>query len=79
MTPIERAARALGEAIGQHIDPDCDYDAVVENGVRAVIAAIREPSEGMIDAMYDEYEGGGKGSLRDCWFEGIDTLLKEAP
>lgn len=44
---------------------------------RAVLTAMREPTTSMIDAMYDEYQNGGKGSLRDDWIEAIDAALEE--
>jgi hypothetical protein len=64
MTPIERAARALCEIDG--IDPNQKYRGDSSVGhepfdyhwrayqprARAVISAIREPSEGMRDAAY---------------------------
>lgn len=88
-SPLERAALAIFSQ--EYGDEVCTDGTLSEMGqfywrekgpyfmayARAVIEAIREPSAQMIDAMYDEYQGGGKGSLRDCWFEAIDALLEE--
>ena len=58
MTPITRAARALAK---QQSGTD-DYDALdpalqdaLKDEVRAVLGAVREPSEGMADAGYVHY------------------------
>lgn len=81
--PIERAARALCE------NPSEDPDEIIEMSdgsfaprwkaevwrVHAVLRAIREPSEAMIDEAYDSYNANG-GSLRDVFMDMIDIALE---
>ena len=43
---------------------------------RAVLRAIREPSEGMIEEGYASYDANG-GSLRDAFMDMIDAALGE--
>lgn len=54
MTPLERAARDVasvkmwdGDTIGQNLTTE-----EIASAVRAVLLAIREPSEGMVDASW---------------------------
>lgn len=90
MTPIERAARALAGEEHDDIafDPARDpfwRDRVRE--VRAVLTAIREPSEAMInaadvdgalDATYPDSEGSfATGGERLAWQAMIDAALAE--
>jgi hypothetical protein len=90
MTPIERAARALWEANGQPMkaqsaapsmqipESEPDWQRFVPQ-VRAVIAAIREPSEGMDDAGTEAGElfmTSGCHATR-CWQAMIDQMLEE--
>lgn len=68
MTPLERAGKALSEAGGAG-----NWDHALECA-RAVLLAIREPSEGMIEAG----SAGGdwpwaKGTFQDM----IDKALEE--
>lgn len=79
MTPIERACRALAELHGR--DPDEPVLVIdgrrlwqeFEPQVRAVIAAIREPSKGMIaDGMAEITI-----SAEAVWSSMIDALLEE--
>lgn len=80
MTPIERACRALAELHGRDPDEpvlltDRRLWQEFEPQVRAVIAAIREPS----DAMAGAWLGSGRESVtaeRD-WQVMIDALLEE--
>ena len=59
MTPIERAARALGEVYDGFADPveTPQNWARAVDGVRAVIAAICQPSEVMRNAVDKAIEG----------------------
>ena len=66
MTPIERAARALAK-IDYPDQPQSWHDGAWREWVepaRAVIEAIREPSEGMVEAVVEEpthlYGQGGR-------------------
>jgi hypothetical protein len=75
MTPIERAARALTLYVPEPI---------AEEAARAVIEAIREPSEAMETAGYGNSKGdpdytGIVDNPRpdDAWRDMIDELLKE--
>jgi hypothetical protein len=98
MTSVERAARALAEALQAqepqhggtfHVDSD-DLRATVIDGTfdlyalaRAVIAAIREPSEGMVEAAVlstvdvwgDERDAGREFKIE--FSAAIDALLEE--
>jgi len=100
MTPLERAARAVRDEIAI---PHGDGTFVVEGGfredrfflevARAVIAAIREPSEAVRKAMrqtipVDGYEWEYNDPIisdgvviddepGDCWRAMIDALLEE--
>lgn len=82
MTPIERAARAIAEQRCE--DPDEIYDPALSGKklarwrryvpeVVAVIAAIREPSEGMVAAVDEPAAGYGE----HIWSTMIDALLDE--
>jgi hypothetical protein len=81
MTPIERAARALGDIrfedeVGTPPLRSILSDRELTAAVRAVIAAIREPSAAMIDDAYESYNANG-GSLRDVFMDMIDKMLEE--
>lgn len=79
MGPIERAMKALMEA-----DPDearfelTDVGSPrynrVQQQVRAVIAAIREPDAEVSRRAFDS---GACGGHDDCWRAMIDKLLEE--
>ncbi|MCP4620577.1 MAG: hypothetical protein GY844_29580 [Bradyrhizobium sp.] len=76
-SPIERATEAVMNEIGDvFLHPD---DA--KRIARAVLAAIREPSDGMIEASFDWSAWAGEERLRDAgaktWQAMIDTLLAE--
>ena len=78
--PIERAARALCELDGNPPDAKMDgkplwQDYVPE--VRAVLSAIREPSEAMWRAA-DAKGSGGIGTSGEHWYAMHDALLKQA-
>lgn len=96
MTPLERAARALCELEGR--DPDevvgtegAEYPFwhVRRGAVRAVLTAIREPSEGMMKPgtlfshFYHDADGlednayFESGEAKRCWQAMIDALLAE--
>ena len=80
---IERAARAICDRYGY--DPDSDDQLgfaevgdvnwnMFEDDARAVLRAIREPSEGMVEA------GGAGGDwphARETWVSMIDAALGE--
>lgn len=82
MTPLERAARALlaldyPEAVGSDAEGmywDRRGDEYVEQA-RAVIAAIREPSELMAAAGYLERADGGTHSA--IYAAMIDAMLED--
>jgi hypothetical protein len=90
---IERAARATFEAIqadGAGFKEAWDDPSMARvrdtyrAGVRATIAAIREPSEGMIEAAWradplncDVEEGGGRAVHEPVWQAMIDAALEE--
>lgn len=88
MSPIERAARALC-----HGDPDESIRPIHQAEpkseaarplwhtyiptVRAVLTAIREPSEVMLDAAEDQEAQSASGTAGNMWRAMIDTLLEE--
>ena len=89
MTPLERAARAMATEYGQDPDEIILVEAVGTRGrlarwqcnlpaVRAVIEAIREPSEAMTRAFEavspDQWNNPHPN---DAWRAGIDALLEE--
>lgn len=89
MTPIERAARAICLTLGH--DPDKDDEVglgdpgdlnwnMFEDQVRAVLEAIREPSEVMAKAGTDAlpaFEAPLRADASDCWQAMIDAALSE--
>lgn len=88
-TPLERAARALCERDGR--DPDEMFGAanaeyplwhLHRDDVRAVLSAIREPSERMLEVGEHEYQQTEIGVIDDLtsrhtWRAMIDALLAE--
>lgn len=91
MTPLERAALALKQRVQQPLPTACsitidvygeDEAPMWEALARAVIAAIREPSEAValataskvfdIASAQDEIDMG-----KWCWIAGIDATLEE--
>lgn len=57
MTPIEKAARAVAEYAARRLPP-ADSAATCEGIARAVLQAIREPSEGMLsDGAFQIFRG----------------------
>jgi hypothetical protein len=86
MTPLERAERALAENLSTFLtDIDgSNEDVVLRNAVRAVLTAIREPSEGMEDhgqgAILERWvkaEGPDVDSAKASWQAMIDAALAE--
>jgi hypothetical protein len=85
MTPLERAAMALYKQIGSDFDPfgegeDAKWPEFVDE-VRAVIQAIREPSErqkqaGMLAPNYLEDQSSRQG-CGNIYAAMIDALLAE--
>lgn len=85
MNPIERAARALCELEGNPPGATMDgkplwQDYVPE--VRAVLAAIREPSEHAVEGGSTRFRGIGlqtREAVTQAWGTMIDALLAEEP
>jgi hypothetical protein len=92
MTPLERAARAVREEAGAYAHPSGGF--MTEGGivdeqhfrdiVRAVLQAIREPSEGMERAGYGNSKGDpdNAGVIDNpapimAWQAMIDAALEE--
>ena len=88
MTPLERAARALYRSAPHDFDPnqmgeDATWPDLIEH-VRAVLTAIREPSEAMISESHttqgehwfatEEYAAE---YVREDWARMIDAALNE--
>lgn len=73
MTPFERASTAVMEAMG---DGPGSRDYMRANAiVRAVLNAIRDPSDAMKSAGMDAC--GGDGSVLDGYEAMIDAMLEE--
>jgi hypothetical protein len=90
MTPIERAIAALGDVIMKTDGGSCHmagwFDREELDGiVRVVIAAIREPSEGMVsDGAFQIFRGeriteDDLASARRVWRGMHKRLLADAP
>lgn len=88
MTPLERAARDLAKALGGDFDEslggEIEWKEDYMNAVRAVLLAIREPSEGMVKSFVDQAlhgdvlsHGGWQGYAKDQWRAMIDKALEE--
>lgn len=89
MTVLERLARVL--CVEDRINPDGAVLVGMETmrawkarmpKVRAVLTALREPSEGMIEAMKNARHGVPEGSphgivFNHAWQAAIDTILSE--
>lgn len=88
MTPIERAARAIWEISGKPYHPQDiiagmqapdalpDWERFVPQA-RAVLAAVREPSEVMEDAAMDRGKLGYDPPPSSVWTAMIDAMLEE--
>lgn len=74
MTPIDRATAAVMTAMG---DGPGSRDVLRAQAIaRAVIAAIREPSEGMLGPAYGECHSP-KDVPEHIWHVMIDAMLAE--
>jgi hypothetical protein len=73
MSMIEKAARAL--CIAQGYSPTPDELGRAEEEVRAVLLAIREPSEAMVWEAVGVL--GADGSAREAWTAMIDAALED--
>jgi hypothetical protein len=81
VTPIERAARVLATANGvSALNLDRQWLNYADD-VREVIAAIREPSEGMVTAgeMKTDTYYSQDGDVARGWQAMIDAMLSETP
>lgn len=97
MTPLEKAARALWEDREQRMPervrtpwPKGTHLATsyVVADVIAVLRAIREPSDEMIEVAYEQFDWGppdyhdapqGSASAAPVWQAMIDTILGDTP
>ena len=85
MTPIERAARALRQMQGQTQD-DADWQACLPQ-VRAVLDAIHEPSDYMMEAgagvtRYISPDSDERAYAQDAanvWRFMLDAMKKQLP
>lgn len=76
-SPLERACVALCEQDGHPPYATMDGNPLWQDylpEVRAVLEAIREPSEGMAE---EAFRNGACGGHLDCWHAMIDAALKE--
>jgi len=74
MTPLERAAAAIEAALG----PDDTICSTPKDVVRAVLTAIREPSEDMISVGGDDFDTAVPNEVEGLWQAMIDAALAEA-
>lgn len=86
MTPLERAARAVRDEIAHPhgngewiLDEGFRDDSYFADVARAVLTAIREPSEGMNVAGFMTMAPGDpeREDAADCWRVMIDAALAE--
>lgn len=84
MTPLERAARAVGEAVYGYADPADTPDNWARSleAVRTVVTAMREPSEVMAaegghQGVWGEGYPDERGNARGVWQAMIDAMLEE--
>jgi hypothetical protein len=69
---VERVKTAIAEKLAPAIDLRAPYAKVmVEAAARAAIEAMREPTEAMLDTMWDT-----PGDPRTQWISAIDEALK---
>lgn len=80
-SPLERAANAIEHEFVELADPDGPISScgIAKRVARAVLEAIREPSEAMLDAGEENgqvpYEPGI--FVREAWQAMIDAALEE--
>ncbi len=74
---VERVARALAAAYSDALGAKTQIVAEDYEAARAAIAAMREPTEGMLDAFYDEPCWGDGPEARDTWRAMIDRAMKD--
>ncbi|MES2173859.1 MAG: hypothetical protein V4523_07915 [Pseudomonadota bacterium] len=79
MTPIESAARAVEEQLIGHVDPgshDMSEYGIAQMVVKTVLAAIREPSEAMIDHGFADM-GVARCDVSTIYTAMIDAMLEK--
>lgn len=81
MTPIERAARAVENAVfspglGMSVEIRGDNRAFYDIIVRAVLTEIREPSEAMVDHGFADM-GVARCDVSAIYTAMIDAMLEE--
>jgi hypothetical protein len=81
MTPLEKAARALLASESNGEKPWDDLDAITRGAflrdARAVLQAIREPSEAMVSAAAPHVFDQSRMSAECAWQAAIDAALTE--
>ena len=81
MSMIERAAKALAQAqsgVDVYDALDEGMQETLKENARAVLEAVREPSEGMARAMLANVpEGSDPGAFGAAWYGMIDAALAE--
>lgn len=85
---VERVARAIYETWAKNRNVTEPWDEVLRLGhsvvqearseASAAIEAMREPTTGMLEAMWAEEEAGG-GSARELWLVAIAAALTQSP
>lgn len=85
MTPLERARVAVVEETGAYRTDDgmwmreggCAGDGYFDDIVRAVLTAIREPSEAMVDAAEGNEAINPRATTAHIYRAMIDAMLEE--
>ena len=80
--PLERAARALCEMAGNPPGATMDGKPLWQDylpEVRAVLAAVRQPNDAMIDAGNDASIPGELWGVEDVWQGMLDAVLEDQP
>lgn len=78
---VERVARAIGEALFGYYEPledgDSSSSAQARLAARTAITAMREPTEGMVEASNREWDGRMSHRSSGAWLAMIDAALAD--
>ncbi|MGK2910532.1 MAG: hypothetical protein ACSLE1_12145 [Sphingobium sp.] len=81
MTPIERAARAMYDAVSpdwEWDDPDAELlRRMYRANARAALLSLREPTDAMCVAGGDHVEQTGRISVTSVWTVMMDAALEQ--
>lgn len=74
---IERVAKAIWGDLGGWDDLNGDTKETVRKEARAAIAAMREPTEAMLDTTVNPHCVETMEDIRDVWTDMIDAALSD--